>query len=563
MPYEELLVPETGSRVEDDLGLTVEINGTGLTIADACRVSHGLAAVKMTSDSAVEKGVLDSRAVLEEALDAGEVIYGVNTGFGGMANVIMSREDQNEVQNNMLWVHKAGVGKKLPAADVRAAMLLRANSHLRGASAIRLELIRRIEIFLNANITPIVPELGSIGASGDLVPLCYIAGCVTGHDANFMVECDGVEMPAKSALQRLGLEPLPLLPKESLAMLNGTSMMTGIAMNCVKDAQDLLTLALYIHALMYQGLNGNTLPLHPFIHQSKPHAGQIAVAEKMTKLLEGSSLVRQSQGGSDRNAAQGLVQDRYSLRCIPQYLGPIVDGLSEIARQIEVEMNSTTDNPLVDPESRGIYYGGNFLGEYVGVTMDRLRYLLGLAAKHMDVQIGMLMEPHFSNGLPPCLIGNGERRINMGLKALQIAGNSIMPLIQFLGNSLADRYPTHAEQHNQNINSQGFGSANLARQSIDLFRQYMSISLLFAVQSVDQRAHAMYGSYSAGKFLSSRTLPLYEAFREIASRPANENRPLLWNDYEQTLDTMVAKVTEDLKDPLSSILAAANEVAVF
>jgi phenylalanine ammonia-lyase len=280
----------------------------------------------------------------------------------------------------------------------------------------------------------------------------------------------------------------------------------------------------------------------------------------MTEILSGSGLLRSSDGGKDRNAHSGLVQDRYSLRCLPQFLGPVFDSLSKIAADIEVEMNSTSDNPLIDVETRNIYYGGNFLGEYVGMGMDQLRYLIGLAAKHLDVQIGMLVEPRFSNDLPPCLIGNESRRVNMGLKALQIAGNSIMPLISFLGNSIADRFPTHAEQYNQNINSQGFGSANLARQSIDLFRQYLALSLIFGVQSVDLRTKKMYGVYDAQEFLSQSTRPLYTAVRELTGRPADEDRPWLWNDDEQHLDVQVASLVKDLQSERSILFEAMHDL---
>jgi phenylalanine ammonia-lyase len=416
-------------------------------------------------------------------------------------------------------------------------------------------------LFLNEGVTPCVPELGSIGASGDLVPLSYIAGCIIGHEASYSVYYEGKIISSLDALERLGLPRLYFEPKEALAMLNGTSVMTGIAAICVEEAQNLMTLALHVHALMFQGLCATTLSFHPFIHRSKPHRGQIWVAETMTEILRGSTLLRSSEGGKDRNASSGLVQDRYSLRCLPQYLAPIFEGLNRISLDMEVEMNSTSDNPLIDTETGSICYGGNFLGEYVGIGMDQLRYFIGLVTKHLDVQIGMLVEPRFSNGLPPCLIGNEARRVNMGLKALQIVGNSIMPIISFLGNSIADRYPTHAEQFNQNINSQGFGSANLARQSIDLFRQYLSVCLLFAVQSVDLRSKLMYGKYNAEQFLSPGTCALYTAVRDLTGRPADEKRPWLWDDNEQHLDIQVSNLNQDLASERSVLFGAMQALA--
>jgi phenylalanine ammonia-lyase len=227
-------------------------------------------------------------------------------------------------------------------------------------------------------------------------------------------------------------------------------------------------------------------------------------------------------------------------------MGPIVDGLDQIARQIQVEINSATDNPLIDAEHQVSHHCGNFLGQYVGVAMDHLRYYIGLLAKHLDAQIALLVAPEFNNGLPPSLIGNPARRVNMGLKGLQLAGNSIMPLLTFFGNSLVDRFPTHAEQFNQNINSQGCGSATLARQAIDIFHQYMAIALMFGVQAVDLRTYAVAGHYDARARLSPATSRLYEALRQVVGRPPSANLPYIWNDDEQPLDAHIARIAEDV-----------------
>jgi phenylalanine ammonia-lyase len=425
-------------------------------------------------------------------------------------------------------------------------MLIRANSHLHGASGIRLELIRRIETFLNAGVTPHVQEFGSIGASGDLVPLASITGALIGLDRCFTVDFNGEELDALTALERLGLPRLRLHPKEGLAMVNGTAMMTGIAANCVYDAQILLELAMGVHALAIQALGGTNQSFHPFIHAHKPHPGQVWAATTMADLLAGSHLIRSEWGGQHDYHGHGLVQDRYSLRCLPQYMGPIVDGFTQIAQQIEVEMNSATDNPLIDGEHQVSYHCGNFLGQYVGVAMDHLRYYIGLLAKHLDVQIALLVAPEFSGGLPPSLVGNPARKVNMGLKGLQLAGNSIMPLLTFLGNSLVDRFPTHAEQFNQNINSQGFGSANLARQALETFQQYTAIALMFGVQAVDLRTYAVTGQYDARACLSPATVQLYEAVREVVGRPPSATRPYIWNDDEQPLDVHIARIAADI-----------------
>jgi phenylalanine ammonia-lyase len=279
----------------------------------------------------------------------------------------------------------------------------------------------------------------------------------------------------------------------------------------------------------------------------------------MLNLLADSRLIREELDGSHSYRGSHLIQDRYSLRCLPQYMGPIVDGIAEIQKQIEVEMNSATDNPLIDVENLASYHGGNFLGQYVGVGMDRLRYYIGLLAKHLDVQIASLVAPEFNNGLPASLVGNPQHPINMGLKGLQIAGNSIMPLLTFYGNSIADRFPTHAEQFNQNINSQGFASANLARTSVETFQQYMAIALMFGVQSVDLRTYAMFQHYDARDTLSPATRALYIAVRNVVGHSPSTDRPYIWNDNEQSLDLHIAQIVADIASG-GQIVAAVDQV---
>jgi phenylalanine ammonia-lyase len=536
-------LPLSPSPYVTDLDNTVVIRGENLTIPEVVRVARYGARVRLTDEEEVLRRVQASCDYITNAVETGKLIYGVTTGFGGMANVVISSEDAAELQNNLIWFLKSGAGRRLPTADVRAAMLLRANSHLRGVSGVRLEIIQRIETFLNAGVTPHVYEFGSIGASGDLVPLAYITGALVGLDACFMVDCNGEEVDALTALERLGLPRLRLRAKEGLAMVNGTSVMTGIAVNCVHTVRVLLALTMGVHALAIQALHGTNQSFHPFIHAHKPHPGQMWVAAHMFDLLAGSKLMRNEL---DSHCGHGLIQDRYSLRCLSQYMGPIVDGIAQIARQIEVEVNSANDNPLIDVENQVSYHCGNFLGQYVGVAMDHLRYYIGLLAKHIDAQIALLVAPEFNHGLPPSLIGNTTRQVNMGLKGLQLAGNSIMPLLTFLGNSLVDRFPTHAEQFNQNINSQGFGSANLARQSIEIFQQYLAIALMFGVQAVDLRTYRVAGHYDGRACLSAGTLRLYEAVRQVVGRPPLADRPYIRNDNEQPLDAHIARIASDL-----------------
>ncbi|HWB85707.1 MAG TPA: aromatic amino acid ammonia-lyase [Bryobacteraceae bacterium] len=524
----------------------VAVRGRGLTISDIARVAAG-GAVRIPDDEEILRRVRRSCEFVRNAVESNTAIYGVTTCFGGMADRAIPRETAAELQTSLLWSHTAGTGDRLPAADVRAGMLLRANSMVQGISAVRMELIRRMGTFLNANVTPHVREFGSIGASGDQVPLAYVAGSITGLNAHYLVDFDGHEMDAPSALRRLGLAPVALCAKEGLALINGTSMTSGIAANCVHRAQRMLALSLLTHALFIQALDATNQAFHPFIHAHKPHPGQIWAAGRMQELLRGSKLIHDEMDGHHQERSGHLIQERYSIRCLPQFMGPIADGLAHIARQVETEANSVTDNPLIDAENEAVYHGGNFLAQYIGISMDQLRNYIGLMAKHLDVQIALAVAPEFNHGLSASLVGNQKRETNTGLKSLQLTANSLMPMIQFYGNSIADRFPTHAEQFNQNLNSQGFGSANLARRSLDLFEQYAAVALMFAVQAVDLRTSCTLGHYDARAALSSATARLYEAVRRAVGRPPSADRPLVWDDREQFLDERVAAILRGIQ----------------
>jgi len=346
-------------------------------------------------------------------------------------------------------------------------------------------------------------------------------------------------MDCLRALARLGLEPFALGPKEGLGMVNGTSVMSGIAANCLYEARNLIALTFGFQALAFQALEASDQSFHPFIHQVKPHPGQILAAELMLRLLKGSRMSRHELDGHHDCREGQPVQDRYSLRCLPQYYGPIIDGFRVAVAAIETEMNSASDNPIIDGKGCVSYHSGNFLGQYVGVWMDHLRYYLGLLAKHVDVQIALLVTPEFNGGLSASLVGNRDRHVNMGLKGLQICGNAILPLLSFYGNPIADRFPTHAEQFNQNINSQGYNAAPLASKSVSLLRSYLALALIFEVQGVELRSFMRTGSYDPRKQLSPLLVPLYEAVRAVLDGRPTAERPLIWDDDQQSLDLYV------------------------
>ncbi len=311
--------------------------------------------------------------------------------------------------------------------------------------------------------------------------------------------------------------------------------------------------------MMVRALLGHDEPFRPFVHECKPHPGQLWSAQTMCRLLD---MNQETAHGHDTMKRPHL-QDAYSLRCMPQYMGPIVEGIARVGRVVQTEMNGVTDNPLIDVEQQRFCQSGNFLGQYVGIAMDDLRRFLGLLAKHLDVQIAQLVAPEFNHGLPASLRGNCERSFNMGLKGLQITGNSIMPMLTYLGNPLVEHFPTHAEQFNQNINGLSWGSANFAARSVELFTHYAGIALIFAVQSVDLRAYAIHGHHDGRKLMGAGLIPLYEAVYKTLEKQLDESSPLIFNDADQSLEQGLQRLSENIDVDGSLVTAVSPIVESF
>lgn len=514
------------------------IAGGSTRIAEVVAAGKKQQRVNMTNDSDVLSRVALSAATVEQAVDRGDLIYGVTTGFGGMADQPVPSEQAAASQNNLLSFLATGAGPAISDRHVRAALFLRANVLLRGCSGVRLEIIERLVRFLQADAIPVVRELGSIGASGDLVPLSTIARAITGQTEFTRVRLGDQIVDGHTALKELDLEPIQLLPKEGLAIVNGTSFSSAIAANTVFETTNLMALALGSQAMMLRALLAQENPFEPFVHQCKPHPGQVWIANMTKRLL--------SEGREKSNGQPVQVQDRYSLRCLPQYFGPLVEGLARVHQVVETEMNAVSDNPLIDPESGKFYQSGNFLGQYVGIAMDDLRRYIGLMAKHLDVQIAALVTPEFSGGLPSSLRGNEQLTYNMGLKGLQITGNSIMPMLTYYGNPVVEHFPTHAEQYNQNINGLSWGSANLAWRSVELFQHYLSVALIFSVQALDLRAKSSFGHYDGRVMLGTAVEPLYAAVCEVLNCDPNQDKPFLFNDSERWLEQDIESLRRDI-----------------
>lgn len=534
---------------------TLSLAGDALDLHTLHQIGCRQVELTVTDDENLVERMQAGCDLVDRATREGWSVYGVTTGFGGMADVPVPYEMSVASQNNLLAFLATGAGDPIAQRHVRAAMALRANVLLQGHSGVRLELVDRLIKFLRRDAIPVVRDLGSIGASGDLVPLASIARAITGQTDHSQVYFEGRTISASEALRELDLEPIELLPKEGLALVNGTSFSSAIAANCVIEAKQLMALNLSVNAMMMAALDVQQQPFTSFVHKLKPHPGQRWTGQIMLRLLNegrsGATAETLSNGppsnGKPHSKSPKTVQDRYALRCFPQYMGSVVESMARICRTITTEMNGVSDNPLIDTDHNTFCQSGNFLGQYIALAMDDLRNHIGLMAKHLDVQIATLVTPEFSKGLPPSLQGNPALPYNMGLKGLQITGNSIMPMLSWYGNPIVTHYPTHAEQFNQNINGLSWGSANLAWKSVGLFQKHLATSLIFAVQAIDLRAKDTLGHCDGRKLLGRLTVPLYNRVYEITDQSPGADKPLVFNDSDQWLEQWLLRLSGDLE----------------
>ncbi|KAI7581121.1 phenylalanine ammonia-lyase, partial [Hortaea werneckii] len=400
---------------------TVVINGQDLSLAEVVAVSCHRAQVRLTDDEKIRSSVNASIDFIKEHLDRGEVVYGINTGFGGSADARSS--DFTSVQRGLIQHQNGAIllpadtGRQpdertdnltslkshaLTRTVVRAAMLARCNSLMRGHSAVRLSVIDSIVALLNHDFVPVIPLRGSISASGDLMPLSYVAGALEGnHDIYLDCRTSGSKreiLPASEALRRAGLEPTVMRPKEGLGLMNGTAVSVAAGTLALHETQYLILATQALTAMCTEALRGSADNFHPFISNVRPHSGQREVAENIWRQLKTSKLVV----GKDSKWA-GLYQDRYALRTASQWIGPQIEDLMLSTRQLDVELNSTTDNPLIDADEGIVHHGGNFQAVSVTSAMEKTRLALNMLGKLMFAQSSELINPMLNNILTPNL----------------------------------------------------------------------------------------------------------------------------------------------------------------
>eukprot|EP00697_Spironema_sp_BW2_P004409 gnl/Spiro4/15998_TR8606_c0_g1_i1.p1 gnl/Spiro4/15998_TR8606_c0_g1~~gnl/Spiro4/15998_TR8606_c0_g1_i1.p1 ORF type:complete len:718 (+),score=133.37 gnl/Spiro4/15998_TR8606_c0_g1_i1:106-2259(+) len=424
---------------------------------------------------------------LQRVLAEGKTVYGVNSGYGGSANVYSS--DYELMQKELIRFLNSGFGHWLPEQASRAATLCRINSNLKGYSALRIDVIERLVEFLNAGMSARMPSRGSITASGDLVPLSYIAGFVQGRK-NVQVYHKGEIISCAEAHHRLGKEPLVLQAKEGLSVVNGTSVAAGCAATVLYDCSMLLKWAQITSAMSTEILSGTNLQFHRAIHDvARPHPGQIEVAANLRALLQGSALCANELEHDMSGFKDGkLRQDRYSIRTSPQVLGPVAEALASAGRTMNIELNAATDNPLVFPEINRVLNGGNFMGNAIALTMDQVRLSVQLMGRLCLAQFQKMIDSNFNNGLPANL-AVGDPHTNFGFKGADIAMASYQSELQHISNPMSNTILS-AELNNQDVNSLALISVRHTVTAADIYTMMVASHLVALCTAAELRAVA-------------------------------------------------------------------------
>ena len=454
---------------------TVVFGLSPITLDEVVSIARGTKSVELSRAPDFKSKIDKSEAFLRQLLSEDGVVYGVTTGYGDSCTVEVPKDLISELPLNLTRFHGCGMGRHLTPELAFATLAVRLASLSRGYSGVRFELLEQLAALLQHRIAPAIPEEGSVGASGDLTPLSYVAAALIGEREVYV---DNKLMPAALALQEAGLKALQLKPKEALAIMNGTTVMTAIACVAYDRAEYLSRLVTRITAMASLALKGNSHHFDEKLFSLKPHPGQNQVAEWIRKDL--------NHHGKPRNSSR--LQDRYSIRCAPHVVGVLRDALPWMRDNLETELNSVNDNPVIDGEEERVMHGGHFYGGHVGFVMDSMKNLVANLADLMDRQMALLMDDKFNNDLPRNLSGETGQRacINHGFKAVQIAVSAWTA--EALKNTLpASVFSRSTECHNQDKVSMGTIAARDCLRALELTEQVAAAELLAVSQALELR----------------------------------------------------------------------------
>ncbi len=452
-----------------------------LQIQDIFSIIEGKELIDFDNDT---KDRINGCFLFLEEFSKDKVIYGINTGFGPMAQWRVDDKHLNELQYNIIRSHSTGAGEPLPVECVRAAMLARLMTFMQAHSGVNMQTCELLAEFLNREIYPVIPQHGSVGASGDLVQLAHIALALIGEGEVFY---QGKRRETAEVFAELGIEPLKMYVREGLAVTNGTAVMTGIGFVNLFDAKRLMDWSLKASVLMNEIASSYDDLMSETLNGVKQHDGQKEVAAIMRGMATGSKMLRSREKElyrkSDEEVFEHKVQPYYSLRCIPQILGPVWDTIENVQKVLVNEMNSADDNPIVDPESRTVIHGGNFHGDYVSFEMDKLKIAVTKMTMLAERQINYLFHDRINGILPP-FVNLGVLGLNYGLQASQFTATSTTAECQTLSNPMyVHSIPNNND--NQDIVSMGTNSALICKRVIENSYQVMAIHMMALVQAVD------------------------------------------------------------------------------
>jgi len=483
--------------------------GEHLTIEDVVRVARERAEVALSPHA--RERVTRSRAMVEQLVRDGRVVYGITTGVGELAGVHISPQQSAMLQVNIVRSHSAGVGDPLPEEVVRAMMLLRAHTLALGYSGIRLETLTLLLEMLNRGLHPVIPSQGSVGASGDLAPLAHLALALIGEGE---VVVTGRRMPSRDALASAGLSPAVLTAKEGVALINGTQAMTAIGALAVFDARRLATSADISGGMSFEALRGLPDAFDPLLQRVRPHPGHGASADNLRRLIAGSEILAQPR-------TDGKVQDAYALRCMPQVHGASRDAIAYAGTVIDVEMNAATDNPLIFPEGTSVS-GGNFHAQALAMALDHVALGMAVLAGFSERRIARLVDTRLSE-LPPFL--TQKSGLNSGMMIVQYVAAGYASDNKVLAHpASADSIPTSANQ--EDFVPMGMAAALKARQSLENAAQVVALEVLAAAQGLEflKPLQPGVGPRAAHEFVRSGVAPLVDD-RSLAP---DANRILEW-----------------------------------